>query len=97
MQNRRVSSEDHRGMGEPLDERDEYGNGIKVPAKYVVQLFDRNRQKSLQRTYQATQESPIVAFYSINPTETNEKEQNIQFADFAQLQEMAGLTPEMKF
>jgi hypothetical protein len=51
MQNRRISSNDNRGMGEPLDEVDEDGNGIHVPATYYVQLFNRNSTPSAQRTF----------------------------------------------
>ena len=52
MQNRRISSQDNRGMIEPLDELDEDGNGITVPATYFVQLFNSKKTASLQRKYQ---------------------------------------------
>jgi len=39
MQNRRIPSDDGRGMGEWLDEHDEHYNGIRVPASYHVQIF----------------------------------------------------------
>jgi hypothetical protein len=39
-------------MIEPLDELDEDGNGITVPATYFVQIFNSKKTASLQRTYQ---------------------------------------------
>jgi len=47
MHNRRINVDDHRGMGEPLNETDTNGDGISVPATYYVQLFDRKVRKSL--------------------------------------------------
>jgi len=41
MQNRRIPADDSRGMGEWVNEEDELGNGIRVPATYHVQLFDK--------------------------------------------------------
>ena len=41
MQNRRLNKDDWRGMGDPLNETDQYGNGISVPATYYVQLFNQ--------------------------------------------------------
>jgi len=38
MQNRRTWHDDWKGMGEPLDERDEWGNPIQVKATYLVQM-----------------------------------------------------------
>jgi hypothetical protein len=39
--------DDDRGMGEPLNETDAYGNGISVPASYYVQLFNTRTRSSL--------------------------------------------------
>lgn len=41
MQNRRLNKDDWRGMGDPLNETDQDGNGISVPATYYVQLFNQ--------------------------------------------------------
>ena len=38
MQNRRIPADDGYGMGEILDEKDEFGNGIRVPATYYFYL-----------------------------------------------------------
>jgi hypothetical protein len=40
MQNRRIPADDSRGMGEVLNETNQYGNGIRVPASYYVQIID---------------------------------------------------------
>lgn len=47
MQNRRMYRDDSRGMGEPLNETDDLGNGIVVPAKYYVQICDLKEEPSL--------------------------------------------------
>jgi len=59
MQHRRIPADDYRGMGEPLEEVDALGNGIRVPATYYVQLFDRSNRQSAQRHIQLKTESPI--------------------------------------
>lgn len=38
MQNRRVPTDDSRGMGEPLNEVDANGNGIRVKATYYIDV-----------------------------------------------------------
>jgi hypothetical protein len=47
MQNRRLNTDDKRGVGQALNETDANGNGISVPARYYVQLFNRDLQDSL--------------------------------------------------
>ena len=47
MQNRRLYYDDERGVGEPLNETDSYGNGITVHATYHMQFFNRNLENSL--------------------------------------------------
>ena len=47
MQNRRLNKDDWRGMGDPLNEVDSTGNGIKVPATYYVQLFNQALRPAL--------------------------------------------------
>jgi len=49
MQNRRLFADDNRGVGENLDETDQYGNGITVPATYRVQIFNKEDETSYQR------------------------------------------------
>lgn len=40
MQNRRLSKVDTKGVGEPLDEVDAEGNGIKVADTYYLHIFN---------------------------------------------------------
>jgi hypothetical protein len=47
IQNRRLRQDDARGVDEALNERDASNNGIKVSAKYYLQIFDRVKGKSL--------------------------------------------------
>ena len=39
MQNRRIDADDDKGVGENLNEVDEYGKGYRVKATYFVQIF----------------------------------------------------------
>ena len=52
MQNRRIPADDARGMGEYVDEKDSLGNGIRVPATYYVQIFDKTKTANNQRVVQ---------------------------------------------
>lgn len=45
MQNRRIPADDSRGMGEWVDEKDTLGNGIRVPAEYLVQVAKKSQQR----------------------------------------------------
>jgi len=47
MQNRRIPADDNRGMGEYMNEVDELGHGIRVPATYYIQIFDQSKTASL--------------------------------------------------
>ena len=44
--------DDERGMGEPLNETDSQGEGIRVLATYYVQFFDQSKATSAQRLVQ---------------------------------------------
>lgn len=47
MQNRRTLGDDGKGVGEPLDDRDMDDNlGIKVNARYYMQIFDTKKSES---------------------------------------------------
>jgi len=59
MHNRRCNVDDKRGVGEALSENDSKGNSIAVPATYYVQLFNKEKESSLQRTFQQRQDSPM--------------------------------------
>jgi hypothetical protein len=49
MQNRRIPTDDNKGVGEFLNETDQWGNGIRVPATYFVQLGNLTTRPSMQR------------------------------------------------
>jgi len=49
MHHRRLYFDDERGVDEALDEKDQYGNGITVPATYRVQIFNKDDESSYQR------------------------------------------------
>lgn len=40
MHNRRLYFDDHRGMGEALNETDEFDNGITVTSNYYLHVFN---------------------------------------------------------
>ena len=53
IQHRRLNKDDDKGVIEPLDERDlETDLGIQVTARYYLQIFDKEKGKSLQRAQQ---------------------------------------------
>ena len=43
---RNSETDDHRGMSEPIDERDRFGNRIRVDATYYIDIYDKRHQKS---------------------------------------------------
>ncbi len=49
MHHRRLFWDDGRGVGEALNETDEYGQGIQVSTKYYLQVFNYSQESSLQR------------------------------------------------
>ena len=50
MQNRRIFEDDDLGVDEFLNETEADGQGIKVSAKYYMQIFDQARDQSKQRS-----------------------------------------------
>ena len=51
MHQRRLFFDDWRGVGEALNETDEFGNGMKVYANYYLQIFNNSAEPSLQRAW----------------------------------------------
>lgn len=45
MQNRRINGYDAYGVPQPLDDKDQFNNGLEVKATYYMQIFDRNNGK----------------------------------------------------
>lgn len=52
MQNRETPTDDNKGVGEPLQEKDKDGNGIIVKNTYYVQICDGEKRLPLQRVAQ---------------------------------------------
>ena len=71
MQNRRHSmyNDDKRGMGEPLNETDAHGNGIRVRAEYHLEVYSQKDRMAKQRTLQLRSDSPPQYFFTFNLTE----------------------------
>lgn len=59
MQNRRLTEDDIKGVAEVLDEFDQQDVGLKVTAKYWMQIFDFTKDHSLQREEQILIDEPL--------------------------------------
>lgn len=59
MHHRRLFKDDGRGVGEALNETDEFDNGIQVTTTYYVQIFNRSQEKSMQRNWQLHTDDPL--------------------------------------
>jgi len=66
MQNRQAPNDDCKGVGEPLQEKNEFGKGIRVPATYYVQISNEKTQGSLIRKAQQLQNSPAQIFFNFD-------------------------------
>lgn len=64
MQNRRLYHDDYRGVDEVLNETDSFGNGITVPATYLLQVFNSSSEPSYQRMAQLAMDEPLQVFYA---------------------------------
>lgn len=62
--NRRLVHDDSRGVGEPLNETDKNGFGMKVNARYWLNIFDLEHEKSSQRQLQNAIDKPLSFFFS---------------------------------
>ena len=63
MQNRRTTDDDAKGVIEAMNETDADGFGVRVNARYFVQIFDFKRSQSLQRSQQILIDQPMQLFY----------------------------------
>lgn len=66
MHHRRLYCDDSRGVDEPLNETDAYGNGIKVTTTYYLHLFNSKNESSQQRPWQMHIDDPIQYYYSFD-------------------------------
>jgi len=66
MQNRVILEKDAHGLDESLNERDSSGYGLKVNARYYLQIHLRSESQSQQREQQIVMGSPLQQFFSFN-------------------------------
>mmetsp|Transcript_29548 Transcript_29548/g.45020 ORF Transcript_29548/g.45020 Transcript_29548/m.45020 type:complete len:227 (-) Transcript_29548:39-719(-) len=93
MQNRRIPCDDDKGVKEWLNETDDFGNGMRVPATYYLSFHD---EKDSTRGTLAKQTEPLQYFFSNNTEKVGEPQANI-FAKFAtDIAEKAGLTSDIR-
>ena len=88
MHHRRLQFDDWRGVGEPLNETDEYGNGIQVTSVYYLHLFNSSVETSQQRPWQLFQDDPVQYFYNFNF--------QLQGAHFSALEKRLPTTEELR-
>ena len=43
MQNRRIIGYDSDGVAQPLDDKDNFNDGLEIKAQYFMQIFDRTK------------------------------------------------------
>ena len=68
MQNRRLSTDDAKGVVEFLNETDSEGHGVKVTARYFMQIFNFVTNPSKQRNQQIFIDQPIEYAFGFNYT-----------------------------
>jgi hypothetical protein len=61
---RRTPCDDNKGVGEHLNETDAYGNGLRAPAAYYVQLHSLKDKASQQRLLQMKIDDPAQYFFT---------------------------------
>ena len=66
MQHRVMVGDDAKGLFEPMNETDADGLGIRVTAKYYMQIFDTQKGASLQRKRQLSTQTPLQYFFIFN-------------------------------
>lgn len=93
MQHRRIPADDGRGMGEWVDETDENGDGIKVPATYYLQIFDEATSKTQQRAVMHKTLDPAQYFFTFDLEKTKEAKETV---DLSQALKDAGIADSVK-
>ena len=66
IQHRRLLQDDNKGLNEILNETDSKGVGIKVSAKYFMQIFDQIKGESHQRQQQMRIDTPIQYYFAMD-------------------------------
>lgn len=96
MQHRRLSVDDNKGVIEPLNETDSDGYGVKVTARYFMQIFNFVKAPSKQRNQQILIDQPLIYNFAFNYSIPENKTKAEQFKSQIQLfkgnQSMSSLT-----
>lgn len=74
MINRRISADDWRGMGEWVDEKGPDGDGIRMPATFLLRLFSAGNTH--QRTIQNKIDNPAQVFYTPSLSQSSQQKQS---------------------
>jgi len=83
MQHRRVLMTDEYGASTGVNETDRDGKGVRVRAKYFMQIFDTKKGRSLQREQQLNIQQPPLYFFAFDykrtpkPKVSNKKDQQL--------------------
>lgn len=71
-QNRRLYTDDNKGVIEPLNETDSAGFGMQVNSKYWLNVFDLNTEESIQREHQLRVDQPLQYFFAFNYSQSQQ-------------------------
>lgn len=66
MHHRRLARDDKLGLDEQLNETDYKGNGLRVSARYYMQIFDWTRGGSKQRDVQINLDQPFQYLFAFD-------------------------------
>jgi len=66
MQHRRILATDEYGSRGGVNETDRDGKGVRVKAKYFMQIFDTKKGRSLQREQQLNIQQPPQYFFAFD-------------------------------
>lgn len=95
MQNREIPADDNKGVGEWLQEKDQYGNGMRVKATYYVQI-ERADGAQLQRSVQQRTADPAKYFFNFNATKGAKTEMADAAFDFGAALKACGVHDDAK-
>lgn len=80
LHNRRLLTDDGKGLEEPLDETDQ-GKGLQVNSKYYMHIFDRIKTKSIQRHQQKYIDNPIMQLYAFGAKQVSRDKHRIPYTN----------------
>ena len=84
MQNRRLYTDDHKGVDQALNELNEYYNGITVSASYWLEICNYGNEHCKQREQQIRNDEPLQYFYNMNGGTTAKPAKNMGTFDMNQ-------------